>query len=248
VATNVQPLNGDTLGGVKATVRAILGDQRKSWLTDDYLNPIVQHVFRLIILELLKTCSPFITKVVTLPGGPQYPLLPPGTTDLSAWQNDAQKVSLYGLMEPLRLDWKVSGQPDSSYVEVRKTDVLPNFTPASPTPLGRMYWEWRKMVIYLTPLPYLFDLRVRGEFLPDPLIKEDQVIPLHPLMGTVLAEHTAACADRERVNPGSMQLYQVVGDSALENIANALVRDTQDTTTRVARASSRRARRWGPWW
>jgi hypothetical protein len=225
--------NRNTFGGVKATARAILGDSRKSWLTDEYLDPIVRHCFDLQILYLLDTCSPFITKVVTIPG------LPIATTDLSAWQNDTQKQSLYGLMDPLRLDWKNAGAPEITYTEVRKTDILPNYSPAAPMPLGQMYFEWRRMIVYLTPMAYLVDLRVRGEFLPDPLLKEDQIIPLHPLLGAALAEESAACASRERANPGQMEAYELVGTKALDNISNALVRSGQDTTIRVGRVSGR---------
>jgi hypothetical protein len=222
---------------VKTTVRAILGDQRKSWLTDSYLDPIVRHVFDLQVLYLLDTCSPFITKVVTIPG------LPAATTDLSDWQNNLTKQSLFGLMDPLKLDWKNAGQPESTYSQVIKTDILPNCGPSAPLPLGRMYYEWRKMILFLTPMAYPVDLRVRGEFLPEPLLKEEQVIPLHPLLGAALAEESAGCASRERANPGQMQAYQLVGTAALDNIANALVRGGQDTTIRVGRVNGRRGGR-----
>jgi hypothetical protein len=224
---------------VKATVRAILGDNAKKWTTDAYLDPIVRHCFDLQVIYLLDTCSPFITKVVTVPG------LPPGTTDLSAWQSNTKDQSLFGLMDPLRLDWKIAGQPDPTYCEVIKTDVLPSYSPQCPMPLVQMRYEWRRMVVYITPTSFPIDLRVRGEFLPEPLIKEDQLIPLHPLLGAALAEESAACASRERANPGQMQAYELVGTAALDNISNALVRSGQDTTIRVARVSGRRGRRYG---
>lgn len=224
-----------TFSDVKAQVRAILGDPDKDWVTEEYLGPIVNHCYELICLYLSDTCSPYITRVVTIPN------LPIGTTDLSKWQNDRDQP-LYGLIDVFRdsLDWKMAGQPECYYRPVTQIDKLPNYTLSSPTITNCMYFEWRAFQLYVTPMPFAIDLRVRGEFKPPVLQAEDDRITLHPLLGAPLAEESASCASRERANPGQMQAYELQGTQALDNIANQLIRSQQGTTVRLGRLT-----RWG---
>ena len=233
-------------GDVKKTVQAILGDPDGDWVTDGYIKPIVNHVYRLQILYLSETCSPYITKQVVLPN------LPIGTTDLSKWQNDKDQP-FFGLFNVFQnsIYWKMAGAPVSQFRQAKQYDVLPDVDPASQNPpYAGMGWEWRAWVVYLTPLNYEIDIRIRGEFIPAPLLDEDTEIAVHPLLGDVLAEDSAACASRERANPGQMQAYQLTGTQGLDNIANQLVRSQQGTTVRVGRASRGGMGRWpgwGPW-
>ena len=50
-----------------------------------------------------------------------------------------------------------------------------------------MDWEWRAYVLYVTPLPYIATLRVRGSFLAAALGNDDDIIVIHPLMAAALA-------------------------------------------------------------
>ena len=98
--------------------------------------------------------------------------------------------------------------------------------------------------MYITPMLQNIDLRVRGEFIPPPLLKETDRVAVHPLLGPVLVEDSAACAMRERANPGQMQAYELTSVQGLNNIKNQLIRMQQGMTVRVGRAASGN-RRWG---
>lgn len=233
----------NTLRDVKAKVRAIVGDPNGDWLTDSYLAMLINQVYDLIILDLSETCSPYITRVVEIPN------LEFGTTDLAQYQN-SNNQPLYGLIWPFKngLDWKPAGQPECYYRCVVQKDKLPNFSLSGPSPINSMYFEWREFVIYLTPLPFNVDLRVRGEFRPQPLIKETDVVAIHPQMAAVLAELTAACANRERANVPQSQAFTVEGNSGLDAIKNQLVRSQQGTSVRLGRMrGGRRGGGYGGW-
>jgi len=81
---------------------------------------------------------------------------------------------------------------------------------------------------------------VRGEFRPAPLLNDDSVVAVHPLLVSALAEGTAAAIFRERGNPQQAQLYETQAATVLVNIANQLIRSQQGTTVRLGRISRRR--------
>lgn len=231
------------LKDVKARVRSILGDPDGDWVTDQYIEPMINHVYDLQILYLEDTGATHIEAVKVVPN------IQAGTSDLTDQGADPTKP-LYGLIEPYdrEISWKPAGTPDNFYRYGTRTDVLPDWVPGTGNyPIRCMYWEWRAYTLHITPFTYNIDLRVRGDFKPPPLIKETDIVQVHPLLGSALAEETAQCAMRERANPGQMQAYQLVGTVALDNISNLLVRDGQGESTRVGRANGR-GRRWGYGW
>jgi hypothetical protein len=226
-----------TLKDVKERVRSILGDQDADWATDAYLIPIINHVYDLQVLYLSDTCSPYITKLVVQPN------LPTGTTDLAQFQNDVDEP-LWGLFNPFRLEWKQCGQPDHYY---RKAEggpgfILPDVDLNNSQPRVSLCWTWMSFIAYLTPMPFPIDVRVYGEFQPPPLLKETDVVTVHPLLKAPLAEDSAACALRERSNAGQMQAYKLEGTAALDNVANLLVRGGQQVPVRLGKAHGGRNR------
>lgn len=224
-----------TLGAVKTVVRSIIGDPDGDWADDAYLNPMVNHCYNLQITYLSRTCNPFMTALKFVLA------LPAGTTDLTD-PITAANGQLYGLRNPLRVDWKQAGQPVSCYREARRTAVLADLNGQAPGFCGWLQWEWRSKIIYLTPMTYPIDIRVRGEYTPPPLLKDEDAITVHDTLGDVLAEETAACAMRERGNAGQMQAYQLIYTTSLDDIARELVNDEQSLPVRMGRASGRRRR------
>jgi hypothetical protein len=224
----------NTLKDVKQQARAINGDPDGEWMTDTYLLPIINHLYTLQVNYLSNFCSPFIESVATILN------LQPGQTDLSLYQANGKPLS--GLVEPYRegIHWKIAGDQPSSYVPAKKTDTLPYVTPATPGPRFQLWWEWRSFKLFITPMTQAIDLEVRGDFRPPVLVQDDDIIVIHPTMDAVLAEETAAAAWRERQNAGALQTYQLVFTSALDDIANQLVRGEQGTPLRLARANGRR--------
>jgi len=225
-----------TLKDVKAKVRALVGDPMGDFTTDAYLTPLINQIYADQTTTLMaNTGGSFDEIVVDLPN------VDPGTTNLANFQavsmvNDDGTAStgpLYGLVTPITVEWKVAGQPDNFYVEASRTGKLPNISPAVPSPPYRMEWEWRGMAIYLTPLLYPCDLRVRGEFSPGPLVKDTDVLVVHPRLGEATAYGTAALIGAERNNAGYAAGYSEQASRVLENIENMMVRAEQGTTTRV---------------
>jgi hypothetical protein len=228
----------NTLKDVKAIARSVNGDPDSEWMTDAYLLPIINHCYRLQINYLSKTCSLFTERVSVVPS------LPAGTSDLSSFQKDPAK-GLYGLWEPYRfgIDWKQAGLTDNHYRRADKVIVLPDINPATPGPRFSMWWEWRGNILFITPMTFDVDLRVRGDFVPPPLLKDDDFITIHPMLGDTLAEEVAACSWRERGNLGQMQPYSLVYTAALDDIASELVRSMQGTPLRIGKYTERRRRR-----
>jgi hypothetical protein len=171
-----------------------------------------------------------------------------GTTDLGNYQsatmaNDDGSAStgpLYGLVTPIIVEWKTAGQPVSRYREAGRTGKLPNVSPASPQALYQMEWEWRGGVIFLTPLSYPADLRVRGEFGPPPLVKDTDVLVVHPRIEQAVSYGTAALIGAERNNAPYTENYSTQADRVLENISNMMVKAEQGTTTRIGRVGGHR--------
>lgn len=214
---------------MKARVRALVGDPDGDFATDAYLLPLINQAYEQAIHTLEGTCSPFITQLLVVPN------LPAGTTSLVAAQKAGQPLD--GLMNPLDIEYKQSGLPDTNYIFAVQRNILPNTSPTGSPQIRGMDWEWRAYVLYVTPLPYIATLRVRGEFRPPALGNDDDIIVIHPLMAAALAYSTAALVGAERINNNYVQNYGAQAEKMLDDIASELVRSQQGTTSRVGRMS-----------
>lgn len=223
-----------TLKDIRARVAALLSDPDQDSLTPAYLTPLTNQVYESQISYLAGTCNPFETKLVTVSN------LAIGTADLTNLQRTG---ALLGLVNPLELRWKQAGQPENFYLPLRRFNVLPQFSPAQSVSLAcstQAGWEWRGNVVYMTPFAFAVDLRVRGEFSPPPLCKDDDVVQVHPQLGHALAYGTAALAAIERGNPEWVQSYGALAQSTLNEIANQMMRQQQRTTFRAGKLNGRR--------
>jgi hypothetical protein len=152
------------------------------------------------------------------------------------------------LLNPLSIEIKQAGQPETSYCFLKRVDILPNSSnvginqPANIYWQG-LYWEWRAYVVFLTTLPYPADLRVRGDFAPTALTQDKQIIAIHPLMANALAYATAALIGAERGNDKYVQNYGTQASNRLDDISAELVRQQQGTTSRLGRMDGRRGGR-----
>ncbi len=223
-------------------MRALVGDPMADFTTDAYLTPLVNQVYADQTTQLMSETGSSFNEAVR-----DVPAVPAGTTDLSAYQAAAMAVAagnvagpLNGLVNPITLETKPVGAPDNRYVEARRTGQLPNVSPASTYGASFwMQWEWRGFVIYLTPLNYAVDVRVRGEFSPPALVKDTDVLLVHPRMVEATAYGTAAMIGMERNNDKWVATYGEQAVRVLDNLANMLVRAEQGTTTRIGRTSGR---------
>lgn len=220
---------------MKKRARSLVGDPDGDFCTDSYLLPLINQALDESINYLEGTCSPFIEEVRDAPG------LAAGTTSLVAQQKNGGP--LVGLMNPLFIEVKQAGQPDTQYREVVRADRLPNVNPNGQAPYETAFWEWRSYLVYLTPLSYPADFRVRGEFRPAPLLKDEDIITIHPLLVPALAYATATLVGMERGNQNFVQNYGPKSTSTLDDIAAELVRQQQGTSSRVGKMNGRSGRR-----
>jgi len=210
--------------------------------TDAYLTPLINQVYEDQTTQLMAdTDSSFDEWVFDVPG------VPPGTTNLIPWQSAQMPTvgggtvngPLYGLVNPIVVEWKLGGQPDIYYVEADRTGKIPNISPAAPFPPYAVQWEWRGYGIYLTPVGYTIDMRVRGEFSPPTLVKDTDILVVHPRMGTATAYGVGALIGVERNNQNFVTNYTGEAEKVLENISNMLTKGEQGTTTRIGRLGGR---------
>lgn len=215
--------------------------------TDTYLTPLINQVYETQTTQLMsETDSSFDDWVFDVPN------IPIGTTTLANYQattmrnEDGSSATgpLAGLVSPITVEWKIAGQPDVNYAEAGRTGKLPNVSPAAPSPPYLMQWEWRGMVIYLTPLAYPCDIRVRGEFSPPTLVQDTDALIVHPRMATATAFGTAALIGVERENEGFIEKYTAAADNVLDLISNMLTKAEQGTTTRIGRLRGGLGRFW----
>lgn len=228
---------------MKVRVRSLIGDPDADFATDAYLLPLINQALDRAVDYLSGTCSPFITQLQVATN------LPLGTSDLTEQQKPGQPF--FGLINPLDLEVKQTGLPELNYVMGRRYDILPNasnYAPSTPAMnfWGQFGWEWRSYVIYMTPLSFAFDVRIRGEFRPPALIKDTDIITVHPMMVAALSFMTAALIGGERINASYVQNWGDQGTQTLDDISATLVRQQQGTSSRVGRMGRGGSRR-GQW-
>ena len=226
----------DTVLDVKGQVKSLVGDPDGDFCTDSYLMPLMNTAYKQALNILEGTCSPFITQLQVATN------VALGTSSLAAFQKKGQPFD--GLVNPLDIEVKGAGLPETSYVMGTRKDILPNSTNQSegqPTNYwsGRFCWEWRSFIVYITALGYAFDIRIRGEFRPPALVKDTDLIQLHPLMGVALGYMTAALVGAERGNANYVSNYGQQGKDTLDDISAMLVRQQQGTSSRVGRMNGR---------
>jgi hypothetical protein len=213
-----------TLGQVKARVRNLLDDPQGSYLTDDFITPLINEVYADVNSQLASTQSSFDISVVEVPG------ITPGTPNMSAFQKPGGPIA-HLAAQPLRIDWKVAGNDPSYYQLVQNYGVLPDLQPQQ----GMAGWEFRSGIIWLTPSSIAVDLRIRGEFGFPPLSADDDVLLSHPRMGYVVAYGTAALIATVRGNPGWTTAYTAAAEQGLDEIMEQLVRSEQGQVRRIGR-------------
>lgn len=210
--------------------------------TDEYLTPKINTAYGAQLTQLEADAdSSFDERLRDIPA------VPLGTTNLGIYQADQmpggnQKGPLAGLITPITVEWKIQGQPDDCYVEAGRTGKLPNVSPAAPIAPYRMQWELREGIIYLTPLTYPADMRVRGEFALYPLVQDKDKLQVHPRMYIATAFATAAIIGAERNNQNWINSYKPEADAVLEDIENILIKAEQGTVTRIGRLGGHRGR------
>lgn len=221
-----------TLAQTKARVRALLDDPAGSYLTDDFIVPLIQEVYDDANSQLASTQSNWDISVV------ECPAIQPGTPNLASLQIGTGPLATL-TDQPRRIDWKVAGNDPSYYQLVPSYQVLPDVDPLQ----FMAGWEWRSEVIWLTPSSIAVDLRVRGEFGPPALTSDDSVLISAPRIGYVVAYGTAALIAAVRGNAAWEKSYGEKAMEGMDEIMGQLVRDSQASVRRLGRQTQRGGRR-----
>lgn len=217
-----------TLGQVKARVRALLDDPQGSYLTDDFIVPLISEVYEDANSQLASTQSSYDVAVVEVDG------IVPGTPNLGAYQAATGPLA-HLAAQPQRVDWKPAGEDPIHYRLVPNYGVLPDFEPRQ----GIAGWEFRSNIIWLTPSAIPVDLRVRGEFGPAPLTNDASALTAHPRIGYVVSYGTAALIAAVRGNAPWADEYGARAAEGMDEIMEQLVRMEQGQVRRTGRQSGR---------
>lgn len=213
-----------TLGQVRARVLNLLDDPQASYLTPEFVDPLIQEVYDDANSQLASTQSSWDIDLV------EAQAIPPGTPNLSAYQLGSGPLARL-TAQPLRIDWKPAGADPSYYQLSTNYGVLPDLQPQE----GLAGWEFRSNIIWLTPSSIALDLRVRGEFGPPPLSNDDSVLVSHPRMGYVVAYGAAAMIATVRGNQQWAFDYGQKAMEGMDEIMSQLVRMEQGQVRRIAR-------------
>lgn len=209
-------------------VAGLVGDPYFDWLTPDYFSPLCNNVYEQAIQYLKGTCAPYIEKVVLVPnvavGSDETNLTPYGV------KQGGGQVPFYPLkrlVTPRYIDYKPVGAPNNQYKPVEECSILPD-TPPQIT-FGN------------------FDIRVRGDFWPSPLLKDEDPIEVHPFAAHALALSVASRIGMERPNQGWVTNYGSQAQDAWDQIAADIVREQQHLPFRIGspnRDNDRGRNRW----
>lgn len=199
---------------VYGKVAGLVGDPFCDWLTPEYFSPLCNQAYQAAIQYLEGSCSPYIERVVLVPSVPvgvdENNLTPFGVTSSGGQE---KTYPLAQLVKPRVIDFKPAGAANNQYQPVQECTILPDTPPQVNEGL--------------------FDIRVRGDFLPKPLLKDDDFVEIHPNGAHALAFSTAALIGMERPNQGWVENYGAQAQNAWDQIAADLVRQQQHLSFRL---------------
>lgn len=229
----------NTLKDVKSSIRSAVGDEPGEWTTDIYLLPKIQTVYRLQMTLLKQMSGQNLERVVEIPdaldaNGNSTSV---GRTSLAAYQQPGGP--LYGLYTPLRVWWKKAGAPAKFYREVSRVETVApyNSAPVAWDIFGSAAaWSWTGGIINISPILIPNDILVDGRFNPPELVKDEDVLVVHPDMETAVVPGVLQVMGAyDTGNTPWVQNGGAAADLALEAIANLLITEKQ---SRVARAGT----------
>lgn len=209
--------------------RFFLKDQKKSWATDAFLLEGMNHVYETAFLELENINFPFDEVEIPLLG------VAANTADLSQFQASGQPLAF--MVDVIQLEWKIAGRPDTDYQDVPRTGKLTD------VPVGGQQavdeYEYRGMVVYITPASIAVDLRIRIKQLFGELVGSDGTLAINsvrPYLGCCLAAVTAGV----RENYDLAKWLDGRAENLLSLIESNFVKDAQGVVNRLGSPSRMR--------
>ena len=143
---------GDVIRGVQRNLDDPAGVRWKP----EYVGPFVDQANEDYLLTLEKLGVQLQEQIAIF----NLPVATAAPQDLSAYYGAGKPLQY--LMRPKRIDWKLQGQPDTSYIESELVSELDDVAPGN---LGCSQWRWAGGSIQLTPNYSAVTLRVYAHVL-----------------------------------------------------------------------------------
>lgn len=214
-----------TAGDVLGQVTSLTGDMDHEYLEPDYFYPKLNTAYQNAINYLKGSCSPYIEKVIIIPGVPvgvdPSDLVPYNTATGGA----TALYPLDGLMEPRYVDYKLPGTHANQFRPAKEFRIMPD------------------SVQQVTAQTY--DIRVRGDFLPSPLVNESSRIELYPNCAHALAYSVMVLIGAEKPNEAWTEQFLPLAQSAWDLILADLVRQQQRLSFRLGAPNRQGRSGWG---
>lgn len=214
-----------TAGEVLGQVASLTGDIDREYLEPDYFYPKLNSAYQNQINFLKGSCSPYIEKAIIIPGVPvgvdPSNLVPYNTATGGATAN----YPLKQLVEPRWIDYKLPNTPANQFRPARKFRIMPD------------------SVQQVTAQTY--DIRVRGDFLPSPLVNEDSVIELYPNCAAALAFSVMALIGAEKPNEAWVEQFKPLSDDAWDLILADITRQQAGLSFRIGSPNRQGRSGWG---
>ena len=137
-----------TVGQIVKRVGWLLDDPGNRSFTSDYIMPGIDQENESfeITLERLGIQQQEVIKIIDLPAAVALPDGSNPPVDLAAYFNPGQPLEWF--LRPKRIDWKVTGQPDTSYDQANAVNELADVQLGN---LGVQEYRWAAGSIQLTP-------------------------------------------------------------------------------------------------
>jgi hypothetical protein len=236
----------NTLFDVKETLRSIVGDDAGEWTSDSYLLPKINFAYKTQRLYIKRSTGSNLEQMVEIPAALDAlgNLNNQGLTSLADLQQ--KDKPLYGLYEPLFMWWKPANAPECQYREAFEKKTLPFANPSSSMATS-MYFTWRGNQLYVTPINMPIDILFDGRFNPPPLVKDEDVLVVHPDMEVPVTSATLGLVGIEAGNTGYSEASIAMVEGQADDIVAELIRQKQGYTARAG-SNSRRRRGIGWFW
>lgn len=201
--------------------RALVGDYKKHYATDERLLPLLQQAQDDFFAEVTNMDIAFDEEKIVIPA------VPAGTSDLSAYTAAGQPLE--HMMLPLGMEWKLAGDPDENYESVRMKDQARDVTDQADV----TGWEFTGLRIFITRCTVAVDLRIRCQVEPTVTADGDSII--QPGTTFVLAYCVAMFV---AINRGMPQ-------QKIENFRVLYYRGTENLELKWSKSQQSKVRRFG---
>lgn len=238
----------NTLFDVKQTTRSLVGDDAQEWTPDSYLVPKINYAYSIQTLYIKRATSQNLEQIVEIPDSADANgnSTSQGRTSLAALQQKGGP--LFGMYEPLYVWWKPAGAPVTYFRMATFQHPMPFYKLQAPTPGGPVYWDWIGNILYMTPIGFPCDLLIDARFNPPPLVKDQDVLVVHPDMHTAVTAATIGLIGQfdtgnQGYSEGAIELVQQCAD----DIVALLIMPKQGRTARAGSMKDRMGMRGWFW-